>query len=606
MQKPFRKLSNILLPVLSLCLLVGFFLYLWLFVDLKLIYHSGGWLDNFPIFYKGWHYFSKFIVYSGGLSEYAASFLAQLFKYSWAGALVVTIQCSLIILCVNFILKKLKLANMGSLGFIAAFVMVATYAQYTYYFTITFAFLISLIFICLYLHITPKKQGGKLVWFLVLSLISYYITGGGFLLFAVSCSIYELLYNRNLLLAGLYALLTVILPYSIGVMVLNQCLFDSYLNELAFHWKYICYIDSGRMVEAAYIMYAIVPSIIILPKAYEFITRKKITEHITLGISIKQTLIVIIIAVTTGYFSYDFERKSLFETNYYQCHENWSEVLKSAKKHWNSVFTITAATNALYHSGRLADQQFSIPQSPDILFLSRPELMPAHWGRVNIFLDLGLLNCAEHELACAIEKFGERPYLLQKMAFVNLVKGDINTAKVYLGSLNKTLFDNQWAKNYLRKIEQDSNLTSDGKIQFYRGIMMQENYGSNTFEEDYVLKSLLKTNKKNKMAFEYLMALYLLRKDIDGFVDNIHYLRNFNYLKVPTSYEQAFMVYIAVSKNAEINLPVSPAAKDSFIEFYRIFDRYQGNQKAAYPELAKKFGNSYMFYYLYSRSGMKQ
>ena len=606
MQKPLRRFSdNILLHLLSLCFLVCFFLYLWLFIDIRLIYHGGDWLDNFPIFYKGSDFFTNFLVFPGGLSEYAASFLAQFLKYSWVGALIVTVQCGLIILCVNFILKKLKLANMASLGFIAAFVMIATYTQYTYYFTIMFAFLISLVFICLYLHIIPKKQGGKLVWFLILSIISYYITGGGFLIFAASCFIYELLYNRNLLLAGLYALLTVTLPYSIGVMLLNQCIVDSYLNELAFHWKYICDTDKGKMVEAVYVMYAMVPLIMILPKAYEFFRRKKLNEHITLGISIRQALIVIIIAIATGYFSYNFETKSLFETNYYQCHENWPGVLKSAKKHWNSLFTITAATHALYHSGQLADQEFSIPQSPEVLFLTHPGLKLAHWSRSKIFLDIGLLNLAEHEFACSIDKYGERPYLLQKMAFVNLVKGNLSTAKVYLGLLNRTLFDSQWAKEYLEKIEQDSTLSNDRNVQFYRSIMMQENYGIDIFKEDYVLKSLLKTNSKNKMAFEYLMAFYLLRNDINGFVDKLHYLENFNYLKVPKSYEQALMIYMAINKNAKIILPISPVAKDSFVKFNQILNSYQGNRDAAYPELAKNFGNSYMFYFFYSRSGMK-
>ena len=51
----------------SLIFFVLFYLYLWLGVDLRLIYYGAGIITNFPVFYKGWAFFRTFLSYPGGL-----------------------------------------------------------------------------------------------------------------------------------------------------------------------------------------------------------------------------------------------------------------------------------------------------------------------------------------------------------------------------------------------------------------------------------------------------------------------------------------------------------------------------------------------------------
>lgn len=69
-----------------------FYLYFWLVVDLRLLYEGGGVITNFPAFFTGWTFFRGFLSRPGGLVEYLSALLSQLFYYSWAGALVVTLQ----------------------------------------------------------------------------------------------------------------------------------------------------------------------------------------------------------------------------------------------------------------------------------------------------------------------------------------------------------------------------------------------------------------------------------------------------------------------------------------------------------------------------------
>ena len=77
---------------LSIVFFVLFYLYLWFYVDLRLIYSCGGIVTNFPVFTKGWVFFRDHISHPGGAIEYISAFLSQLFYIGWAGALVVTVQ----------------------------------------------------------------------------------------------------------------------------------------------------------------------------------------------------------------------------------------------------------------------------------------------------------------------------------------------------------------------------------------------------------------------------------------------------------------------------------------------------------------------------------
>ena len=64
------------------------FLYLWLFVDMGLIYHSYGTTLAYPAFQTGGLFFKTSLSHPGGLVEYVAGFLSHLYYFPWLGALI--------------------------------------------------------------------------------------------------------------------------------------------------------------------------------------------------------------------------------------------------------------------------------------------------------------------------------------------------------------------------------------------------------------------------------------------------------------------------------------------------------------------------------------
>jgi len=139
-------------------------------------------------------------------------------------------------------------------------------------------------------------------------------------------------------------------------------------------------------------------------------------------------------------------------------------------------------------------------------------------------------------------------------------------------------------------------------------LMMEKEYGATSFENIDMLLFLLQKNKQNHMAFEYLMASYLVTAQLDKLVQNLDRLDDFDYPHIPKLYEEAILIYVyQTEKSVLLNGSWgSPELRQRLDNFIRIYDRYERNKQAAFDELVKNYGNSYFFYNIYRFSGMKQ
>ena len=117
-------------------------------------------------------------------------------------------------------------------------------------------------------------------------------------------------------------------------------------------------------------------------------------------------------------------------------------------------------------------------------------------------------------------------------------------------ALSKTLFDADWANHYLDKIRSDPNLPTDQYIQHLRSLCLDKDYPLSSISTQKMLSLLLEKNNQNQMAFEYLMAWYMLNKHLGNFIQNIERLHDFGYLELPTHYEEAALIYAYRNKQA--------------------------------------------------------
>jgi len=340
-----------------------------------------------------------------------------------------------------------------------------------------------------------------------------------------------------------------------------------------------------------------------------WLKKLKLTTGPPVLIWIIESLVLFAIAFAAVLFSYDTEKKTLFVVDYYAGQRMWHQLLRIARRHPNNYFVVNAVNRALYHTDRLSYDMFSWPQHPDTLFLTTEEYKYAHWKKLGVYLDIGLVNMAENALTESLEGIGERPIILKWLALINMAKANYDSARIYLGALSKTLFHADWAYNYLERLQSDPNLSEDKEIQRLRSVHMENDYGFTSFKNiEATLLKLLEKNKQNRMAFEYLMSWYLLTGRLEKFVQNLDRLDDFGFSQFPRLYEEAMLVYVNTARKP-INLRgrrLSTESRQRFESFNQVLNSYGKNKQAAFNQLAKDYWNSYIFYYVYGRQETEQ
>jgi len=615
-----------------------FYLCLWLYVDLRLIYHGAGIITNFPVFYRGWPFFLSFLSHPGGPVEYLSAFLSQLFYYSWAGALVVTAQAWLISLCVGYMLKATNSSRIHWIRFLVPTLLLVLYTQYTYHFVTTLAFLAALLTVCTYLKATLSRADvfRCVSVFLILSVIGYYLSGGAFLLFGVMCAIYELIFRSRWKMSLFYLLSAAAVPYVLGLLIFRLSIIDVYSNSLPFSWRILNYSARKRAITTVYVLYLIPPLLFLMSGLWQILwkrlyfakkrtgrksgrkRRNRVSNLLAMVFSwhgrspklkyVTELLLLLAIASSVVFFWRNENLRTRFKVDYYAYHKMWLELLTSAQHDPQNPVIAHAVNRALCHTGRLGYDMFSWPQHPDYLFLSDEKHKWVHWQTFDLFLDLGVVNVAENALTECLEELGSRPMVLQRLALISMVKGNLGSAKIYLGALSKTLFHADWAKHYLDRLETDPELSADKYIQHLRSVCLDKDCPTYSLFKERTFLWLLERNSQNRMAFEYLMAWYMLNKYLGNIVEKIELVQDLGYAELPAHYEEAALIYAkATGKPLALGgYQSNPQKRRQIEDFSRILNGYGGDKKAASKELAKKFRNTYFYHYMFVPSGVNK
>jgi tetratricopeptide (TPR) repeat protein len=594
-----------------------FCLYLWLYVDLHLIYHGAGKIRYFPVFYKGWFFFKEYLPYPGGLVEYVSAFLSQFFYFSWAGALIITLQAWVVSAFVNSFIESANASHLKWLRFVPPIFFLVLYSQYTFYFTTTMTLTVAFCFIWLYMKFNFKNKSLRLLVFFVLSTILYALVGGAYIVFALLCGMYELLSKRQWRTSLIFLLSALIIPYIEGVFIYGFSNVDAFTRLTPIFWKFQIY-NKTNGVMFVYGIYLFLPLIgfaliiwrifnirFVLPKFISRVSKISFMRNKNIRWFIDTSFLFLVAAISVC-FSFHSNQKVFFAVDYYAYNRMWPQVLKAARDMPKHDIVIAAVDRALYHSGQLGNTAFTLHQNPGTLLLVGKNQKDLYWYQFDIFLDLGYVNRAEHDLAEALEFYGERPQLLQRMALINMVKGNLGTARIYLGTLNKMLFYSEWASEYLNRIESDPTLSMDKRVQYLRSLMIDREHLLDYPTVNALLLELLEKNRHNRMAFEYLMTCYLLTNDLNNFAKNIDRFEEFKYHHIPRLFEEAILI-IGSDPNGRVllqskKLNISTKTFQRFNSFLKVLSTFKGDRNKAFREFPNDFRNSYFFYYTFFKN----
>ena len=586
-----------------------FFILFYLYIHLR-IHPSLIDLQQDTLFLFDSGFIRRFLIYPGGLSEYASLFLSQFFVKSWIGALIITILAVLLFLLTDRLIKEtLRLEHTFLLPFFSPLLILMLHSSYRHTLTADLGLLLTLFLFLLFLRLAKKTNTLHLLLCLILSALLHWISGGHFLLFLLLCILFECFNTERSVKARcigviLYLLFAVIIPVMSRTFVFMITYRHAFLYSLPFSRDY-----KPRI--ASYILYLLLPLLMILgqipwQKIFHKAAKPSDKKAIQPDTLWKTLQLIVFLALVVTVTMISFNKKNHLILKYYQYTQsgNWEKIIELRKRCPVEDERIAFFTNrALYHSGKLADNMFFFPQNwgKDGLFL--PREYNYRWPKLksDLFLELGHINESQHYAHEEISLTGEGPRTLQRLAITHILKRDRQGAEMALEKLGKTIFYKQWSEKLRPALDDYTFIIAHPELKHLYDCMPDSDFIAVTQDPSIDVANLLSSNNRNRMAFEYLMASCLLEADLKRFVEQIHLLKTLHYTAIPNHYQEALLMYMIITGKREMNLPyrLRGSVLESYQELEKILKKYKGDKLAARRELEIRHKNTYWYYLMF-------
>ncbi len=618
---------------LGTILFLACYAYLWLVVEPRLIYEGFGTIVlNAPVFAADWQSLKEALGLPGGLAVYAYGFLSQGLCCSWLGALIILLTA----LGVSA-LARLHYIHAGHsspipLLYLPAIMIFMLYNHHDHPLEVCLTLSLGLLLAWVFEQVPQRRALLRIVIFCLLGGISYWLGGtGAAAIFALMTAIYLL--RRRAWLAALLAL-----PATAGVIWgLADYVFHLSPQQVFLTLTPFCrdWVEGLGLLSRVLILllYAFVPATVIFLSLWHLMparkrgagrahprktrSQKAHAAHASrlafLAHTRRLTLPALPVAVLIVglYGSYDKIHSQIVMMNALALRGRWPEVLQHAGRLPQNVYSIYAnhdVDRALYHAGRLGYEMFCFPQNPHAVLLTHEEdeSCMTQLKMCDTFTEVGNVDLAEKLASEFLVAKGHLPMVLEKLAWINIIKGQEDTARVYLRALRKDLIHRRRAEALLNGLDHGFGPAEAAYIRRINSYIRRQDSGRLNRESiEEMLTGLLAQNPGNRMAFEYLMACYLLAGRVDKITANTKYLAGLGYREIPTLYEEAMLIYYGAQR-----VPLDPdklAVSRRTIERYERFVQLNNSLRVSHPEpalqqLAQEFGTSYFFYYRFTLS----
>ena len=609
-QRPVNRTSRVeafcwpwpAFPVGAAVLLAGSFLYVWLRVEPVLEYHSYG-----PYFYRQRAFLDTFLARPGGLAGYAGVFLAQLNHWNGLGALIFVLSQCGVLLAALFFLARLGGRAPGFAALVPPFVLLLLRNRY--------GCPVPAMSVGLFLALAAGAAHVLLPWrrpwlaTAVSGLISsflFFVAGlWPALLFGVLGCLFGVIQMRSrpaglgcLVLAGVAPLL------AIGAGNVPMA-------RLVNPWPEVPWVLAAALYAAVPVAGAVLarlprpanPRPVSRALAAPALGRGR--WFLTVWHDQAPVVLVFLLAGAAVWFTFDPRQKLLAKIDYDANCGRYEGVLAAAKRAMTLNHPAEARLHlALYHTGRLAEDLFSFQN----LIIDAPleEIAESFRAQSQTLFELGLVNDAEHSAHEALEMQGARPDLLRLLARINRLKDRPQAAQVFLNVLSRIPFQGERANEAWPTLDSPMPAAEGAYLAGMRTRVLTNDLLHEELPVKRLLAALLASNPTNQMAFEYLMAYDLMELDLKKAVEHLKLLDNFNYARIPRSYEEALLLYQQVAR-VRVELK-GRTIRPETVERYRQFKEAalelvgRGEGQAA---LAANFGDTDWFFYYAARARMR-
>jgi hypothetical protein len=356
-------------------------------------------------------------------------------------------------------------------------------------------------------------------------LVSRFVGGGWFygLSYVPSFLLWLFLLDEHALLGGVWAVLLTFLAVwglcklpkglvrYIGIIVALPILYwmvGTYWNG-SHYYRYPKVFPT--MLYVAWLLALAIPLLV-------YVCRKWLKDSKGLVIPLCSFALVAVVMGAVVWKNANFKAEKVMQYDFMASHQQWNRIIETANKEKpNNQIGVTVQNLALAMRGVLLDQMQNYNQNgiagllPDVQSDATSPMPTAE-----AFYQLGMINVAQRtvfEAQEAILDFQKSGRCYKRLAQTNLIIGSYEVARKYLMALQKTLFYREWANETLPLLGDEEAIAKHPEY----GRLRKWAYKDNFFFSDHVtpemLESLYFGCTDNSMAYQYLMAYYMLTGD---------------------------------------------------------------------------------------------
>lgn len=565
-------------------------------------------------------FFKPFTTYPGGIADYVAEFISQLFSFNLFGsALIVAIAALQGLIALNLITRITGNTKLGytlfSIVLLSGVIIVSDY-RYPYY--ISIRLLLAFVFVWAYYILYSKLPKLKLIVWTIAGFLLFYIASGPalfvFTLSTAAIIIYTEKTKTWLKVIPAMLIFAGILPL-VGYKFLFQVTLQNLYNITVIKPPELLAYSTYYQL---YIYYSLLPAILCIflflvriPEKEQAVSQPKRKTKPQISFYKKMPFILSVqvagIAVI-GYFlfikTHEPFKKKILLIEYYAENQQWDKLLKVAEEIEIYDFRVNFQINRAYANlGQLPERLFTYPQLLGVngLFFDNSNMNGSFtMPNSDLYFDLGLMSESQHWAFEAQTLMPNSPRILKRLIMINLINRKYQLAQEFLTVLDQNMLYHKWVDKYKKYVSDTTLAAADKLIAEKRRFNPQKEYVH--IEPLNDLKLLFETNKENRFAFDYLLSHCILSSNYPDFMNYLPYFKKYNIKTLPRSWEEALAINILKTKTIPDFVTaetISDGCMKRIGAFNKTVTQFNNDLQAAKNTLRRYFEDTYWYYMLY-------
>jgi len=554
--------------------------------------------EQMQLFLLSFDYLKEHLSFQGGFAVYLGEFFTQFYLYKWVAVLLT----SFFVYQISFASQKLLAQLFNGKLYLLAFLPAIGYhfLLLNKYYNLAGVIAICLGIWAVLFYLKQNRPIQKLTSGFLLIVLIYWLLGGVYILFVLSIISIELFLqfkkedNENeiskiLVWVGGYLLVGIITPLFFRKFILIDTLLRSFISAAYYQFSFI-------LPTPLVLIFISVPILILY---YGFIYKRISAKTIQLTQPILAILLILGF-VLGSYKLADFDEETEMQYENLVNQKKWEQIISLAEQKTPTGRKGKLALSlALGRTNQLGSRLFAFSPGVDDFFIPFNIRGMAPLIANEPYFYLGLTNFSK--MLC-IETIESTPNenspvrVVKRFAENCIIDGQYQIAEKQLWYLEKTLFYRKWAKNAKAALKNEEQLNANPLWGKLRSQKVKDDFYFQFERNDLALVSLLRSNQQNKMAYEYLMCWYLLRKDFDEFLKYLPLVHSMNYPELPLYFQEAIAYIETLFTEVPEGLNAYKINADVYTRLNKYAEEFQQGGHKNPEEMKKRFGKTYWYY----------